>query len=94
MIQAAKVNGEAPSVDGVQTGKYKLSRPLFVYVKKDHMAAMPDMAAFVAEYMSPKAIGEDGYLADKGLIPMPAAEMKTQIDNAKALPSLTADQLK
>ena len=93
-VQAAKVDGEAPSVEGVQTGKYKLSRPLFVYVKKDHMAAMPDMAAFVAEYMSAKAIGGDGYLADKGLIPMPAAEMKAQMDSAKALPSLTADQLK
>ena len=93
-IQAAKVEGEAPSVEGVQTGKYKLSRPLFVYVKKDHMASMPDMAAFVAEYMSAKAIGGDGYLADKGLIPLPAAEFKAQTDAAKTLVPLTADQLK
>ena len=93
-VQAAKVEGEAPSVEGVQNGKYKLSRPLFVYVKKDHMAAMPDMAAFVAEYMSAKAIGSDGYLADKGLIPLPAAEFKAQADAAKALTPLTADQLK
>ncbi len=93
-VQAAKVEGEAPSVEGVQTGKYKLSRPLFVYAKKDHMAAMPDMAAFVAEYMSAKAIGSDGYLADKGLIPLPAAEFKAQVDAAKAAKSLTPDQLK
>lgn len=93
-VQAAKVEGEAPSVEGVQSGKYKLSRPLFVYVKKDHMASMPDMAAFVAEYMSPKAIGSDGYLADKGLIPLPPAEFKAQVDAAKALKPLTPDQLK
>ena len=93
-VQAAKVEGEAPSVEGVQTGKYKLSRPLFVYVKKDHMAAMPDMAAFVAEYMSAKAIGSDGYLADKGLIPLPAAEFKAQVDAVKEMKPITADQLK
>ena len=75
-------------------GKYKLSRPLFVYAKKDHMATSPDMAAFVAEYMSAKAIGDDGYLADKGLIPLPAAELRKQMDNAKAMTPLTADDLK
>ena len=93
-IQAAKVEGEAPSVEGVQSGKYPLSRPLFVYVKKGHMAAMPDMAAFVGEFMSPKAIGDDGYLADKGLIALPKDVMAKELANAKALPSLTADQLK
>ena len=93
-LQSAKIEGEAPTVASIQSGKYKGSRPLFVYVKKDHMATMPDMAAFVAEYMSAKAIGDDGYLADKGLIPLPAAEFKAQVDAAKTLTSLTADQLK
>ena len=93
-IKAAKVEGEAPSVEAVQAGKYKLSRPLFVYAKKDHLKTTPDMAAFVAEYMSAKAIGDDGYLADKGLIPLPAAELKKQMDLAKAMTPLTADDLK
>lgn len=93
-IKAAKVEGSAPSVEAVQKGEYKLSRPLFVYVKKDRLSATPDMTAFIAEYMSPKAIGDDGYLADKGLIPMPADQLKKEIAHAKALEPLKPDDLK
>ena len=93
-LQAAKIEGDAPTMENVAAGKYKVSRPLFIYVKKDHAAAMPELAAFVAEYMSPKAIGSDGYLVDKGLIPLPAAEYKKQAELAKAMTPLTADQLK
>ncbi|MDE2444570.1 MAG: substrate-binding domain-containing protein [Alphaproteobacteria bacterium] len=93
-VKAASIEGAAPTVEGIQSGAYKLSRPLFVYVKKDHMTAMPDMAGFVAEYMSQKAIGGEGYLADKGLIPLPEADLKAQLEMAKTLPSLTADKLK
>ena len=32
------------------------------------------MEEFLAEYTSEKAWGPDGYLTDKGLIPMPDAE--------------------
>ena len=93
-LQAAKLEGIVPTMENVSSGGYKASRPLYVYVKKDHMAAMPDMAGFVAEFMSAKATGSDGYLADKGLVPLTADQFKKEAENAKALPSLTADQLK
>jgi len=93
-LQAAALEGEAPTADSIASGKYKASRPLFVYVKKTHMASNPDMAAFIAEYMSAKAIGPDGYLIDKGLIALPADQLKKAMDDAKSLPSLTADMLK
>ncbi|MDE2383667.1 MAG: substrate-binding domain-containing protein [Alphaproteobacteria bacterium] len=93
-IKAAKIEGEAPTMESVASGKYKVSRPLFVYAKKDHLASTPDMAAFIAEYMSAKAIGPEGYLVDKGLIPLPADKLKAEIENAKAMKALTADQLK
>jgi phosphate transport system substrate-binding protein len=35
---------------------------------------VPGIDKFVAEYVSPKAIGEDGYLAKKGLVTLPKAE--------------------
>jgi phosphate transport system substrate-binding protein len=44
--------------------------------------------------MSPKAIGQDGYLVDKGLIPLPEAEFKKQAELAKALTPLKAEDLK
>ena len=50
-----------------------MSRPLFVYVKKQHVGVVPGIAEFVAEYVSDKALGEDGYLGAKGLITLPGA---------------------
>ena len=93
-IKPAKIEGTTPTIEDIAAGKYKVSRPLFVYVKKDHMASVPDMAAFVAEYMSAKAIGADGYVTEKGLIPLGDEAMKKAMDEAKAMTPITADMLK
>ena len=37
-------------------------------------ASCPGLDKFAAEYVSTKAIGEDGYLAKKGLVTLPKAE--------------------
>ena len=38
-------------------------------------ASFPGLKEFIAEYASDKAIGEDGYLAGKGLVPLPDDEL-------------------
>ena len=43
-------------------------------MKKAHLDVIPGIKEFVAEYVSDKALGQDGYLADKGLIPPSDAE--------------------
>ena len=50
---------------------------MYVYVKKAHIGMIPGIKEFMTEFSSDKAWGKDGYLADKGLIPMPDAERKT-----------------
>jgi phosphate transport system substrate-binding protein len=55
---------------------------------------VPGIAEFVAEYTSDKAIGEDGYLADKGLIPLPKDQEEKTMAAAKDMTSITADMLK
>ncbi len=50
----------------IASGKYPASRPLFIYVKKAHIGVIPGIKEFVAEYVSDKALGQEGYLADKG----------------------------
>ncbi len=77
-IRAAKVDGVEASLETISSGKYPVSRPLFVYVKHAHLGQVPGLAEFVREFLSPRAAGAEGYLADKGLIPMPAAELKAQ----------------
>jgi phosphate transport system substrate-binding protein len=77
-IHASKVDGVEASLETISSGKYPVSRPLFVYVKRAHVGQVPGLADYVREFVSPRAAGPDGYLADKGLIPMPAAELKAQ----------------
>jgi phosphate transport system substrate-binding protein len=84
-LQASVVDGETPDFKSIADGKYPVSRPLFIYVKKDHVGKIPGIAEFLAELTSDRAWGEDGYLAGKGLIPMPKDERKTVAADTKAL---------
>ena len=73
-VKGSLVDGQAPTFENIASGKYPVSRPLYFYVKKAHVGAIPGIKEFIAEFTSQKAMGEDGYLADRGLVPMPAAE--------------------
>jgi phosphate transport system substrate-binding protein len=92
-IKGAKIEGEVPTFESVVDGKYKVSRPLFIYAKKQHVGVIPGMAEFIAEYTSAKALGEDGYLADKGLIPLPADQASESMKTATEMVPLTADKV-
>ena len=72
------VEGVAPVFETIASGKYAASRPLFIYVKKAHIGVIPGIKEFVTEYVSDKALGQEGYLADKGLIP-PSDSERTKI---------------
>lgn len=69
VIKGASVNGVEPTFDAIADGDYTISRSLYVYVKAAHIGLIPGLEGFVAELVSDAASGEDGYLADKGLIP-------------------------
>ena len=75
-IQGSIVDGKSPTFEAIAEGAYPVSRPLYFYVKKAHVGSIPGMKEYVAEFTSDKAFGDEGYLTDKGLIPMPAAERK------------------
>lgn len=92
-IKGIAVDGVAPSYEAIAGGEYKVARPLFIYAKKQHVGAVPGMAEFVAEYVSAKAIGEDGYLAGKGLVTLPGDEAEKSRALATAMEILKADQL-
>lgn len=77
-IHAATVGGVAASIESIASGHYPLSRPLFIYVKQGHVGQIPGLTEFIKEYLSERAGGEDGYLSEKGLIPMPRAQALLQ----------------
>ena len=89
-IQGAVVDGVEPDFDNIADGSYSISRPLYMYVKKSHVGAVPGLEEFLAEFSSDRAWGDEGYLSEKGLIPMPEEE-RTQV--GKAVKDLTPLQL-
>jgi len=84
-IQGSKVGGVVPTYDAIASGKYPVSRSLYFYVKKGHVGTIPGIAEYVAEFTSDKAFGEEGYLADKGLIALPKADRAKVSAAAKAM---------
>jgi len=81
-LNAATIDGIAPSFEAIQSGKYPLSRPLFFYVKTAHVKTIPAIKDYVAEFTSEKTVGDNGYLLGKGLVPLTKAERKTVRENA------------
>ncbi|MFM1891047.1 MAG: hypothetical protein RLZ44_124 [Pseudomonadota bacterium] len=89
-LQGSKIDGVDPTFDNIADGSYPVSRPLYFYVKKAHVGAVPGIKEYLAEFVSDKAFGPEGYLADKGLIPMPEAERGQVAYDAKNLTPMSA----
>ncbi len=70
-IKGAIIEGVAPEFERIADGTYPVARELYVYVKKEHAGFIPGIQDFLAEFTSEGAWGPDGYLVDKGLIPLP-----------------------
>jgi phosphate transport system substrate-binding protein len=69
-IHAVTIDGLAPDFDSISSGKYPISRKLYVYFKGEHLDVIPNLVEFMQEFVSDNAAGEEGYLVDKGLIPL------------------------
>ena len=84
-IQAAKIEGVEISLESIQSYEYPIARPLFFYVKKAHTKVIPGLHDFLQAFTNEKAIGEDGYLIDAGLVPLEKAQRITLRKSAKNL---------
>ncbi|MEA3412809.1 MAG: substrate-binding domain-containing protein [Pseudomonadota bacterium] len=82
LLQAASIDGIEPDPETVFDNTYPLSRTLYVYAKATHLDRIAGLRAFLKEITSDRAIGEDGYLTDKGLIPLPQAERRATAEKA------------
>ncbi len=89
-IKGAAVSGVEPSFKTIADSSYPVSRPLYFYVKKAHIAVIPGMKDYLAEFTSEKAWGEEGYLSERGLIPMPKTERQQFARAAKQLSPLAS----
>ena len=86
-IQGSRIDGVLPEFEEIADGRYVIARPLYFYLKAVHVAQVPGLPEYIAEFTSERAAGPDGYLVDKGLIPLPEAERaKVRKDGANLVP--------
>ncbi len=72
-VKVASIDGVKPSFESIASGKYPLSRSLYIYVKKSRLDLTPGLRGFVKEFTSDAASGRGGYLQERGMIPLPPA---------------------
>ncbi|MFC3051189.1 PstS family phosphate ABC transporter substrate-binding protein [Kordiimonas pumila] len=82
---------QEPTFEAISDGAYPISRSLFFYVKKAHIGVIPGIEEYLAEFTSDKAIGDLGYLSDRGLIPLSSEEQEEVKHAAETLKPLTLD---
>ena len=88
-VKGAEIDGIEPSFDAIADGDYPVSRPLYFYVKKAHVDVIPGLRGFLREFTSERAWGDEGYLSDRGLIPMPEEERGEISADVRQLKPLT-----
>ena len=84
-VKAETIDGIAPSPETISDGTYPLARSLYIYVKKAHIGVTPGLQEFLIEFTSEAAVGRGGYLQDRGLVPLPEAELVQQRAIATAM---------
>lgn len=88
-LQGAIVDGKEPTFENIADGSYTVSRSLYFYVKQQHIDKVPGIKEYVAEFTNDRAWGDEGYLVEKGLIPLPAADRKAMRDMANGMAPLS-----
>ncbi len=88
-VQSSVIEGFEADFDAIADGDYPISRPLYFYVKKQHIGTVPGIKEYLDEFTSDGAWGEDGYLADKGMIPLSDDERSAMSASVKGLESLS-----
>jgi len=88
-MQGSLINGVEPEFELIADGDYPVSRSLYFYVKKAHVGVVPGIQEFLSEFTSEDTWGEEGYLADKGLIPMTDDERQEGARSINTLQNLS-----
>lgn len=76
-VKGGKISGVAPTFENISSGDYGVSRSMYFYVKLENLPMVPGLADYVEEFTQEDAWGPDGYLAEKGLIPLPAEDRQS-----------------
>ncbi len=87
-VQGSAIDGIEPTFESIAHGSYPISRPLYFYIKNAHVGKIPGIQEYALAFTSKKAMGEDGYLPEKGLIPLSKKELLQVQGDIKDLKAL------
>lgn len=87
-VHGSLVDGVEPTFESIADASYSVSRPLYFYAKKAHVDVIPGLSGFLREFTGERAWGEDGYLSERGLIPMPTEERRRVAMEVRELKTL------
>jgi phosphate transport system substrate-binding protein len=73
-LQVATMSGVVPTVESIAEGVYPVSRPLYFYIKKAHIGVIPGLKDFAEFFVLDEIAGQDGPLAEYGLVADPELE--------------------
>ena len=92
-LKAVKLDGVAPEPDAIAEGDYPMARTMFFYVKKAHIGVVPGIKEYAAEFLSPGAMGPNGYLRDVGLIVPTRDRLMALQKKLDTMPNLEVSEL-
>ncbi len=87
-LRGSIINGVTPTFEAISDGGYPVSRSLYFYVKQEHVGVVPGIQEYIAEFTGEAAWGPEGYLADRGLIPLSDDERERFATEARGLKAL------
>ncbi len=93
-VNGAMVDGIACTSENISSGKYPISRSLYVYAKNSHRSQVKGMDEFLRLYVDDKMIGQKGILKTIGLVPMTSEELKKVQAAVLAKTPLTEEMVK
>ncbi|MCA4775181.1 substrate-binding domain-containing protein [Wolbachia endosymbiont of Mansonella ozzardi] len=74
-IQGSTIAGIEPTYENISSGKYILARPLYLYIKKEHLNTVDGLREFIREVIDSTST-KDGYLFKLGLIPLSSEDIR------------------
>ena len=88
-VQSSTLDGIELTFDNIAEYTYPGARPLYAYVKREHLDVIPGLRKFFKEFISERALGIDGYLFPAGLVPLSDNDFAKQSAKIKTFPSLS-----
>ena len=92
-LRDVAIDGVFANYETISSFQYPASRPLFIYVKAQHVKAIRGLREFLDEYTSDRAWAPGGYLQRRGLVPSPDEVRTENRARAAELTPLTAEDL-